>query len=141
MQLTKFLIIILLVTLLALLYVYQQSKIIHLAYQEQERLALLESLIDKNNNLRYNINRRMSLISMAEVWQDGDFQWPHREQLVSSSTVQQTPGDNKQTNPVGKITLAAGGTKTSNGGRETENIFTRLFGLKSQAEATPVKPR
>ena len=122
MRLTKFLIIVSAVTLLAVLYVYQQSKIIHLAYQEQERLVLLESLVDKNHNLRYGINLRMSLVSIAELWQDGDFEWPHRKQLVSLSQPQQTPENNEQI-------------------KETENIFTRLLGLSSQAEATPVRPR
>jgi hypothetical protein len=122
MRLGKFLMIALIVTLLALLYVHQQSKIIHLAYQEQERLAFLESLTDKNNNLRHNISRRISLVSIAEGGFDGDFEWPHRSKLVSLSTVRQIPRNNKQI-------------------KETENIFTRLFGLKSQAEATPVKSR
>jgi len=122
MNLTKFFIIILTVTLLALLYVYQESKIIQSAYQEQERLALLENLVDKNNNLRYNIDRQMSLVSISEFWQDGVFEWPGRKYLVQSPTSQPTPEDKKQT-------------------KETENLFTRFFGLKSQAEATPSKPR
>ena len=122
MSLTKFFMIILAVTLLALFYVYQESKIIHLAYQEQERLAFLETLMDKNNNLRYNIDRQMSLVSIAELWQDGDFEWPGRKHLVSSSTMQQALRDKQQI-------------------KETENLFTRLFGLKSQAEARSIRPR
>ena len=122
MRLTKFLIIVFVVTLLAVIYVYQQSKIIHLAYKEQERLSLFESLVDKNNNLRYNMNHQMSLVSISRLWQDGDFEWPHREQLVNLSTQEQSSEDNKQI-------------------QEKENIFIRFLGLKSQAEATPVKPR
>ena len=122
MRLNKFFIIVLTVTLLAVVYVYQQSKIIHLAYQGQERLALLESLVDKNSNLRYNINRQMSLVSIAGLWEEGNFEWPHEKQLVSLSTTGQTFEDNRQI-------------------EETENIFTRLLGLKSQAEATPIKPQ
>jgi hypothetical protein len=122
MRITKFLIIAFAVTLLAVLYVYQQSKIIHLAYQGQERLALLESSVDKNSNLRYNINRQMSLVSIAGLWEEGDFEWPHQKQLVSLSTTRQTPEDNRQI-------------------KETENIFTRLLGLRSQAEATLIKPQ
>ena len=122
MRLNKFFIIVLTVTLLAVVYVYQQSKIIHLAYQEQDRLAFLERLVDHNNNLRYNMDRQMSLVSIVGLFKDGDFEWPHRKQLVSLSTAQQNLEDKKQI-------------------KETESIFTRLFGLKSQAEATPVKPR
>jgi len=122
MRLTRTLIIVLAITLLATLYVYQQSKVIHLAYRGQERLAFLERLVDEKNNLEYNLNRRMSLISIAGILQEGDFEWPHRKQLLSLSNIQQTPEDNKQ---IGK----------------TESIFTRFFGLKSQAEATSLKPR
>lgn len=122
MNLTKFLAILLAVTLLAVLYVYQQSKIIHLAYQEQEKLAFFQRLVDINNNLKYNMSRRMSLASIAELWQEGNFEWPHPNQLVSFSIVQQTLDDTRRI-------------------KQTDSIFTRLFGLKSQAEATPVKPR
>jgi len=123
MRLNKFLIIVSAVTLLALLYVYQQTKIIHLAYQEQKRLTLVKMLVDKNDILRYNINRQRSLVSIGQHWQKGDWQWPHREQLVSLSTMgPRLLKDNQQK-------------------KETENIFTRLFRLSSQAEATPVKSR
>ena len=122
MSLNKIFTIVLGITLLALLYVYQQSKIIQLAYQEQERLAFLENLINKNNNLKFNIDRQMSLVSIVDLWQDGNFEWPHQKQLVSLSTIEQ-------------------GLKASKQLKEKETIFTRIFGLKSQAEATPVKPR
>jgi hypothetical protein len=120
MRLSKFFIITLAVTFLALLYVHQQSKIIHLAYQEQERLAFFQRVVDRNNNLEYTLKQGMSLVSIEELWRDGDFEWPHREQLMSFSTMQQVSRNNEQI-------------------KETESIFTRLLGLKSQAEATPVK--
>ena len=110
------------ITLMAVFYVYQQSKIFHLAYQEQQKLALFQSLVDKNHNLKYSLNRHMSLVSIASLWQDEDFEWPHRKQLVSLSNMQQIPEENRQL-------------------KEIDNIFTRFFGLSSQAEATPIKPR
>ena len=122
MSLNKIFTIVLGITLVALLYVYQQSKIIQLAYQEQERLAFLENVINKNNNLKFNIDRQMSLVSIVDLWQDGNFEWPHQKQLVSLSTIKQGLKETKQI-------------------KEKETIFTRIFGLKSQAEATPVKPR
>jgi len=121
MGLAKFLRIVLTITLIALIYVYQQNKIIQLAYQEQERLALLERLVDKNNNLRYNINHRTSLVSIAGIWQEGNFEWPNQRQLVNLYTLWQTSEDKKQI-------------------KGSKNIFTHLFQLRSQAEATPVKP-
>jgi len=122
MGLNKIFIIVFGITILSLLYVYQQSNIIQLAYQEQERLALLENLVNKNNNLRYNLDRQMSLVSIAGLWQEGNFEWPNRKQLLSFSTTQQEPVQSKQI-------------------KETESIFTHFFGLKSQAEATSVKSR
>lgn len=122
MRLSKFLIVILAVTLTALFYVHQQSKIIQMAYQEQENLILLQGLVDKGNELRHTISCRKSLVSLAELWQDQDFEWPHRTQLVSLSVVGGASGNTEQI-------------------KETESIFTRFLGLKSKAEATPLKPR
>jgi type II secretory pathway component PulJ len=122
MSLNKFLTIVLAVTLLSLVYVHQQNRIIQLAYQEQERLASFENLVDKHNNLRYNLGRQMSLVSIAGLWQEGDFEWPHRRQLVSLSSAGQA-------------------AKASPPAKQAGNIFTRLLELKSQAEATPVNPR
>ena len=122
MRLTKFLIMVLVITPLAVLYVRQQNKIIQMAYQEQEKLALLDSLVDKNNKLRYNINHRTSLVLITRFWQEGNFEWPHQRQMVSLSSAKQTLEGNQEI-------------------QDSQDIFTRLFGLKSQAEATPVKPR
>jgi len=123
MRLSKLLSIILSITFVSVLYVYQQSNIIRAAYQEQKKLALLENLVDKNNNIRYNLNRQMSLVSIDGIWQEDDFEWPHQEQLVSLRTVESVKLD------------------TSFEAKTTSNIFTSLFGLKAQAEATPTSSR
>ncbi|MFH1678752.1 MAG: hypothetical protein ABH914_03940 [Candidatus Omnitrophota bacterium] len=122
MNLAKFSIIVLLITLLASLYVHQQIRIVQLAYQEQEKLACLKGLIEENKRLNYNLNCRTSLISIAGLWKDGDFEWPQREQLVSLQTMQ----------------------KIDEGSHEIikkEGMLARFFRIRSQAEATPVKPR
>ncbi|MFH1578526.1 MAG: hypothetical protein ABIC18_05600 [Candidatus Omnitrophota bacterium] len=119
---TKFLIIVLMLTLLASFYVYQQSQIVQLAYREQENLADFKSLVDQNNNLKYGINRRTSLVSMAKIWLNGDFEWPHREQIASLPAAREAIKENQDI-------------------PQADSIFTHLFELKSQAEATPVKPR
>lgn len=121
MRLNKFIITAITVTLVSVLYVYQQSKIVYLAYQEQERSDLLEEFIDRNNNLQYELNHQMSLVSIEKLWKDGDFEWPHQEQLVSLLTEQQISENREE--------------------KEPGNLFTHIFGLKSQAEATPIKPR
>ncbi len=122
MKLTKALATILSLTVLALLYVHQQSKIIQMAYQEQESFSCFENLLDQKNNLTYMINRETSLVAMAKVWQEGDFEWPHRKQFVSLVNV---PGPSK--------------TKAYK--QSLNNIFASVFRLRSQAEATPVSPR
>lgn len=121
MNLKKILITVSLFTFLALAHVYQQSKIIQLAYEEQQRLALLENLIDKNNNFRYNINWRTSLVSMAGIWEKQEFEWPRQQQLASLSFRSKTSQEAAKS-------------------QELENVFAGLFRLRSQAEATQVKP-
>lgn len=122
MSLTKFLILVLILTLLASIYVHQQIRILQLAYEEQEKLASLRNLLDEKNNLRYQINRQTSLVSIGNIWQNGEFEWPHRKQLVRLSTQQETGEDNERT-------------------AESGSIFSRFIQLRSQAEATPVLPR
>ena len=122
MSLKKILIVASSITLVAVLYVYQQSKIIEMAYKEQETLASLENEIERKNDLKYHINRQMSLISIAGMWQEGDFEWPHSDQLMSLSSGGQYQEDNKQI-------------------PETKSIVGSIFELKSQAEATPIKPQ
>ncbi len=140
MNLTKVFIIILVITLLALVYVYQQSKIIQMAYREQEKLCIFESLVDKNNKLRYNLNWRTSLILVAGAWQERDFEWPHQGQLVSLPGSTRAAADWQSKGPrwmpaVQQI------SEDNNQTKRAQSLFTRLFGLKSQAEATSIKPR
>ncbi|MBU1871461.1 MAG: hypothetical protein KKH80_01490 [Candidatus Omnitrophica bacterium] len=122
MRLGKFLTTVLLITVTSFFYVNQQIKIVQLAYEEQEKSAYLNSLVNQSNNLKYNINCRTSLVSMAGLWQKGNFEWPHQEQLVSLSTTDKA-------------------AEKSKGVSEKRNILAGLFRLKSQAEATPIKPR
>ena len=123
MSLNKFFITILTITFLASFYVHQQVKIYQLAYQGQDKLVQLSSLVEENKNLRYNINRKTSLISMAGVWQDGDFEWPEHQQLVNLATAKQSIEDEQRI-------------------EEPKGLLARFFRLRSQAEATPViKPR
>ena len=86
MRFTKFLIITLIVTFSAIVYVYQQTKIIEMAYEEQGKLEFLESLVDKGNTLKYNINRQMYLISDITVGKEAIFEWPYKSELISLST-------------------------------------------------------
>ena len=123
MKVGKLLMIVIAVTFLSLLYVYQQTRIIHMAYHEQEQLAYLNKQVAKNDNLRFHMNRQMSLVSIAQMWQEEDFEWPHADQLISLSTPGETIEEDDQQ------------------AEQSESILAGLFGLKSQAEATSINSR
>ncbi len=122
MNLTKILMTILVLTVLASLQVHQQTRIIQLAYQEQEKLAYLRSLLDENKNLKYRINQQTSLVSIAKICPLEEFEWPYGKQLVS-------------------LPISQGSIEKNTQRSESTSMLSNLFRLKSQAEATPVKPR
>jgi hypothetical protein len=116
MRLSRFLTFITLITYFSLLYVYQQTEIFRLGYAGQRRQAALEDLLDKNALLRYNISRNASLVRIGErISGLADFQIPDRYRLVRLA-------------PVAPQVAAP-----NQGGQET--LLSRVFGIKSQAEA------
>lgn len=123
MRLSKFLSMIGLVTLFSLLYVYQQTEILRLAYLGQKKVSYLEDLLDKNNILRYNINKRASLVHLGNrLGQRADFQMPETYRLVRLTSVK------------GNLEVAARESKR-------ESVISRLFGIKRQAEAKTINSR
>ena len=83
MRLNKFLSMAFFVTFFSLLYVYQQSEIIRLAYAGQKQRMVFQDLLDKNSVLRYNIERSASLVSIgSNISGNSDFQMPDKYQLV-----------------------------------------------------------
>ena len=122
MRLNKFLSLISFITLFSVLYVYQQSEIIRLAYAEQKQQVLFQDLLDKNSILRYNIEKNCSLVSIgSSVSNQTDFQMPDKYQLVR--LVPTKSG----------VTLVEGAL-----GRET--LLSRIFGVNRQAEAKTINP-
>jgi hypothetical protein len=123
MKLSKFLSVIFSVTFVSLLYVYQQTEIIRLAYAGQKNAVLFEELLDKNSALRYNLGKNVSLVKLgSKISQDKDFQMPETYRLV------------KLTYPQGIVT-----SRAVVSGRK-DNLFTRIFGVKEQAEARTINP-
>lgn len=121
MKLSKFLPAVTFITMFSLLYVYQQTEILRLAYLGQRRHAEFQDSLDKNAVLRYNIERKASLIMIGgKVSQIADFQMPETYRLVKMTNVP----ENLQVNQ----------------GLSRENIFARVFGIKRQAEAKTVNP-
>lgn len=122
MRLNKFLSTVTVVTLFCILYVYQQSEVFRLAYVGQKKQSLFQDSLDKNNVLRYNINRNTSLVYIGnKILSDTEFQMPDSYRLVRLA-------------PSGEA-VAVTGTPGSR-----ENIASRLFGIKRQAEARTINP-
>ena len=122
MKLSRFLLIIMIVTGLSLLYVYQQTEIFLLAYKGGRQQTIYEELLDKNHILRYNINSSSSVVCLGEKIQEfSDFQMPDSFELVrvSGSTLGITPQEKASSK---------------------QTLFSRIFGIKRQAEAKTIKP-
>jgi hypothetical protein len=121
MKLSKFFTLIISITCISLLYVYQQSEIFRLAYVGQKQQAFLEELLAKNSILHYNIERRASLVHLAKSFSAGtDYEMPESYRLVKM--------------PLSKEGLALAGR----GKKET--LLSRIFSIKRQAEARTINP-
>lgn len=122
MRLNKFLSLILFVTLFSVLYVYQQSEIVRLAYAEQKQYTVFQDLLDKNSILRYNIEKNSSLVNIGNTLSSrSDFQMPEKYQLVRLVPTK-----------TGVVFAQDSGTR--------ETLLSRIFGPNKQAEARTVNP-
>ncbi len=122
MKLSKFLLTISSVTLLSLLYVYQQTEILRLAYIGEKKMTVFQDLLDKNSILRYNIGKSASLVHVASmVSRDTDYEMPASYRLVRVVTGGGNLGSNTQV-------------------ARRENLLSRLFGIRQQAEAKTINP-
>lgn len=110
------------VTSFSLLYVYQQTEIFRLAYVGQKKSTDFQDLLDKNSLLRYNIEKSASLVRIGtKVSRASDFEMPETYKLVRLSR----PLEN---------------ARFSKHVYKEESVFSRLFGIKRQAEAKTVNP-
>ncbi|PIP18768.1 MAG: hypothetical protein COT38_00805 [Candidatus Omnitrophica bacterium CG08_land_8_20_14_0_20_41_16] len=122
MRLNKFLSSIIFVTLFSVLYVYQQSEIVRLAYAEEKQHIAFQELLDRNSVLRYNIEKNCSLINIGNtLFGRSDFQMPDKYQLVRL------------------VPTNAGATFVKAAGNK-ETLLSRIFGLNKQAEAKTINP-
>ncbi|MCX5707353.1 MAG: hypothetical protein NTW13_06900 [Candidatus Omnitrophica bacterium] len=122
MKLSKFLSLTAFITLFSLLYVYQQSEIVRLAYAGQRQQTTFQELLDKNSILRYNIEKNSSLVHLtSSISGQADLQMPDTYQLVR--LVPSREGLMIQDTIVSK-----------------ETLFSRIFGVKKQAEARTINP-
>lgn len=110
------------VTSLSLLYVYQQTEIFRLAYVGQKKEAELQDSLDKNSILRYNIETNASLVHIGnKISGYADFQMPDGYRLV-------------------RLMPSGEGLRPSQEPANRETLLSRLFGIKRQAEAKTINP-
>ncbi len=117
MKQNKFLSLVIFITFFSVLYVYQQSEIVRLAYVEQKSNQVFQELLDKNSILRYNIEKNCSLVSIGNnLLADSEFQMPDKYQLV-------------------KLVPTSEGLSISQQQGQKETLLSRIFGVKRQAVA------
>lgn len=122
MKLPKFLSLIAATTLFSLLYVYQQSEIFRLAYDGQKRIVSYQDLLDKNNVLRYNIEKNGSLTRIGtKIAGNGDFQMPDSYCLV-------------------KLSYPLNGLLVNQYAPKKETMLSRIFSIKREAQAKTINP-
>ncbi len=121
MRLPKFLSIVISMTILSLLYVHQQTEIFRFAYLGEKKMSVFQDLLDKNTVLRYNIGSSASLTRLGSKISDAkDFQMPDTYRLVKVVR----PREVRLTDAVAN----------------KENIVSRIFSVKRQAEAKTINP-
>ena len=122
MRLTKFFSAVVFITSFSVLYVYQQSEIFRLAYLGQKKQAIFTELLDKNTALRYNINKRSSLVNIGSRFSNAnDFGMPDNYRLV-------------------KFISSSEGLKLGDGKENREGLLARIFSLKQEAQAKTINP-
>jgi len=122
MRLSKFLLVISFITLFFLLYVYQQTEIFRLGYVTVRSQTIFQDLLDKNSILRYNIERKASLVHIFnKVSECADFEMPATYQLV-------------------RLTSLKEGLRPGTRSLKRENFVWRFFSIKRQAEAKTINP-
>ena len=122
MRLSKFLSIITFITCLSLVYVYQQTEILRLAYLGQKKLTLYQDLLDKNSFLRYNVKRLGSLAYIGNKISDSvDYEMPDTYRFV-------------------RLRSSGEGLRSTQIPVPKQTLLSRLFGIKRQAEAKTINP-
>lgn len=124
MRIARFVVASSVLTCVCLLYVYQQTEIFSLAYRGHKQVVHMEDLLDKNTVLRYNIKKSGSLIYIGnKISQAAEFEMPVTYQMMTLAYRAKSS--------------ASGGVSA---GTKKVGMLSRVFDIKSQAEANPVYP-
>ncbi len=91
-----------------------------MAYLGQKNTIAFQDLLDKNNILRYNIEKSASLVRIGnKVSQAADFQMPDNYQLV-------------------RLVSSKNNFRLARQLPDKEGVFSLIFGIKREAEAKTV---
>jgi hypothetical protein len=121
MKVSRFLAFLMSVTLFSLMYVWQQTEVIRLAYEGQKNYSCFQDLLDANSSLRYNLTKNTSVTKMAgRISKDNDFRMPDNYCLVK------VPAPKVQTQYAQRPS------------RRKETLMSQVFGIKRQAEAKTI---
>ncbi len=120
MKLSRFLFTVFFLTLLSLVYVWQQTEIFCLAYKGQRRLYAYQSLAEKNAILKYCKQSNISLTRITNKLNQKDgFQIPQTCRLV-------------------RLAMPRENFKARVNTPKKENFVSRFFSIKRQAEAKTI---
>jgi hypothetical protein len=121
MRLSRFFVVMMSATLLSLLYVWQQTEIVRLAYEGQKQYVCFQDLLDANSSLRYNLTKNTSVTKMAgRISKTTDFRMPNNYCLVKVSAPKSRALYVQRHSP------------------RKETLVSRVFGIKRQAEAKTI---
>jgi hypothetical protein len=92
MDLKKFLFFLWAVTILAIIYIHQESNIFYLAYKNEQKKKILDELVDENNLLRYNTSFFSSLVYLDDkiLRRYAEFQMPSQKRIINLSSLKNT---------------------------------------------------
>lgn len=127
MRLVKFILIIGLITLIAIIYVQLQVQIYEYAYKGKKKEIAFKELLDRKSNTLYNINSLESIQYLGSRLLSSEYnlQFAGKEQVVKLAVPLQLA---ETINP-----------EIRSSENQRTNFLVNLFSLKSQAEAKPIK--
>ena len=127
MKLSKFLMLMLFFTTVALVYIQMQVQIFDLAYQGMNKEKQIQKLIDDKSDVMYNICKLKSVnnLGVKLLQEDSDRQFLDRTDIVRI----QSP----------EVETATPQIALSEQPGRRPNFFSSIFSLRSQAEARTIK--
>jgi hypothetical protein len=124
MKLSTFLLRAAVITSFSLLYVWQQTEIVRLAYACQKNLTVFQDSLDKNSVLRYNLKRNTSLTRIGNrLMESNEFHLPESYCLLKLASSRE-----------GEASRHPSAIKK-------ESFVSRFLGVKTEAEAKTINNR